>query len=116
MIPSARSTVSPVAISIFTGTNSVTNCIDNLITDIYKSISLKNSFSYRFCTIFRICETLKRRKFAIFPIGKVQRERKNNKACAINDPLGQIHSLTSSNLYFHSEFVLFCDKLFYTSS
>ena len=29
----------------------------------------------------------------------------------INDPLDQIHSPTSSDHYFHAEFVLFCDSL-----
>ena len=34
-----------------------------------------------------------------------------NKTCVINDPLGQTHSPTSSDLYFHVTFVLFCDIL-----
>ena len=29
----------------------------------------------------------------------------------INDPLGQTHSLASSDHYFHLKFVLFCDTL-----
>ena len=31
--------------------------------------------------------------------------------CAINDPLGQTHSPASSDHYFHSKIVLFCEIL-----
>ena len=34
-----------------------------------------------------------------------------SKTCVINDPLGQTHSPTSSEHYFHTKFVLFCDIL-----
>ena len=34
-----------------------------------------------------------------------------DKTCVINDPLGQTHSPTSSDHYFHATFILFCDIL-----
>ena len=36
---------------------------------------------------------------------------KHVKTCVINDPLGQTHSPTNSDHYFHTTFVLFCDFL-----
>ena len=34
-----------------------------------------------------------------------------DKTCVINDPLDQTHSPTSSDHYFHTTFVVFCDIL-----
>ena len=75
----------------------------------HKSITLNLMFSYattsKDCSIpNRKARTNKTRKI----LSIIRAILKKNKTCAINDPLGQTHSLASSDHYF----LLFCFAIF----